>query len=211
MTERSRSIPQAVQPRPLTALDAIFSRRSVRAYAPDSVDAATIRSLLDAAVQAPTAMHQEPWAFVVIQDGATLKRLSDRAKKNWAREADDYRGLHGDGAGAATQALVQQFGSPDFCIFYDATTLIVICAKPMGPFVSADCWLAAENLMLAAAALGLGTCCVGSAIPMLNSSETRSELKIPGDVRAIAPIVVGVPREPANEVTRKEPQILDWQ
>jgi hypothetical protein len=35
MTERSRSIPQAVQPRPLTALDAISSRRSVRTYAPD--------------------------------------------------------------------------------------------------------------------------------------------------------------------------------
>ena len=60
-----------------------------------------------------------------------------------------------------------------FCVFYDASTLIVICAKPMGPFVSADCWLAAENLMLAASALGLGTCCIGSAIPALNSPEAK--------------------------------------
>ena len=36
--------------------------------------------LLDAAVHAPTAMHQEPWKFVVIQDRALLRRLSDRAK-----------------------------------------------------------------------------------------------------------------------------------
>lgn len=49
--------------RPLTALDPIFTRRSVRAYAPQPVDEATIRALLDAAVQAPTAMHEEPWGF----------------------------------------------------------------------------------------------------------------------------------------------------
>jgi nitroreductase len=63
----------------LSPLDAIFMRRSIRAYAPDRLNEETVRSLLDAAIQAPTAMHMEPWAFVVIQDRATLKRLSDRA------------------------------------------------------------------------------------------------------------------------------------
>lgn len=58
---------EQAQGRPLTALDAIFSRRSVRTYTPQQLDAATIRSLLDAAVQAPTAMHLEPWAFVVFR------------------------------------------------------------------------------------------------------------------------------------------------
>lgn len=46
----------------------------------------------------------------------------------------------------------------------------------------ADCWLAAENLMLSACALGLGTCCIGSAIPALNSPEAKSELGISADV-----------------------------
>jgi nitroreductase len=199
-----------INPRPLSALDAIFTRRSVRRYAPDRLDEATIRSLLDAAVQAPTAMHKEPWAFVVVQDGATLKRLSDRAKGSWARAADEYRGLHIGAVDATEQAFAQRFESPDFCIFYDAPTLIVICAKPIGPFVAADCWLAAENLMLAAAALGLGTCCIGSAVPMLNSAETKTELRIPADVKAVAPIVLGVPRESASQATRQEPHILDW-
>ena len=40
--------------RPLSALDVIFTRRSVRSYAPLKVDELTIRGLLDAAVQAPT-------------------------------------------------------------------------------------------------------------------------------------------------------------
>lgn len=81
--------------------------------------------------------------------------------------------------------------------------LIVVCAKPMGPFVSADCWQAAENLMLAASALGLGTCCIGSAIPALNSPEAKSELGIPADVEAVAPIIVGVPSGPATEVQER--------
>jgi nitroreductase len=199
-----------MQERPLSALDAIFTRRSVRAYAPEKVDAPTIRALLDAAVQAPTAMHAEPWAFVVIQDAATLKRYSDLAKGSWAREAARYRDLHAGIDAAAASAFAERFASPDFCVFYDATTLIVICAKPMGPFVAADCWLAAENLMLAACALGLGTCCIGSALPALNSPETKSELGIPADVEAVAPIIVGVPSGPASEVRRRDPQILHW-
>ena len=198
------------QGRPLSGLDVIFTRRSVRAYTPQKLEKSTIKSLLDAAVQAPTAMHMEPWAFVVVQDEATLKRYSDRAKGSWAKEATKYRDLHAGVDAEAGKEFAERFASPDFCIFYDANTLIVICARPMGPFVAADCWLAAENLMLAAGALGLGTCCIGSAIPVLNSPDIKSELGIPADVEAVAPIIVGVPSGPTSETPRKDPEILFW-
>jgi nitroreductase len=198
------------QERPLSALDAIFVRRSVRSYTNEKLDKPTIRSLLDAAVQAPTAMHTEPWAFVVIQDEATLKRYSDQAKGSWAEEVINYRDLHIPGDTAMGTRFASQFANPDFCIFYDASTLIVICAKSMGPFVAADCWLAAENLMLAACALGLGTCCIGSAVPALNTADAKAELCIPSDATVVAPIVVGVPRGDAAEVSRKDPEILSW-
>jgi nitroreductase len=196
--------------RPLSALDAIFTRRSVRAYGPQPIDAATIRALLDAAVQAPTALHAEPWSFVVVQDGPLLKRLSDRAKGKWTEEASHYHDLHPVSDPAMSGAFAQRMSDPDFSIFYDASTLIVICARKHAPFVAADCWLAAANLMLAACALGLGTCCIGSAVPVLNSPETKAELDIPGDIEAVAPIILGVPVEAAVAVTRKSPQILSW-
>ena len=41
--------------------------------------------------------------------------------------------------------------------------------------------------------------CIGSAIPALNSPEAKSELRIPADVEAVAPIIVGVPSGPATE------------
>jgi len=62
MMEHARTVHQ-LQERPLSALDAIFMRRSVRAYTAQALDEPTIRALLDAAVQAPTALHAEPWAF----------------------------------------------------------------------------------------------------------------------------------------------------
>jgi nitroreductase len=199
-----------LQERPLSALDAIFARRSVRAYTSQKLDTDTVRSLLDAATQAPTAVHMEPWAFAIVQDVAMLKRTSDRAKESWKQEAARYRDLHTNHDAASQDAFAARVAQPDFNIFYDASTLIAICARRLGPFVTADCWLAAENLMLAACALGLGTCCIGSAVPALNRADTKSELGIPYDVDVIAPIIVGVPREPGVEVTRKDPEILCW-
>lgn len=50
----------------------IYNRRSVRDYLPQKIDQAIIHTLLNAAVQAPTAMHEEPWSFVVIQNKGLL-------------------------------------------------------------------------------------------------------------------------------------------
>ena len=188
---------------PISVMDAINGRRSVRAYTGQRIDQATIRALLAAAVRAPTAMHQEPWAFVVLQDADALKRLSDRAKRFFVEE---MHRAHLD-RGGHTLAM---FERPDFNIFYNAGTLIVICARPMGPFVAADCWLAAENLMLAAYSMGLGTCVVGSAVSGLNTPEVKDELGMPADVSAIAPIIVGVPSGEPPETSRKQPRILAW-
>ncbi|MEO6118296.1 MAG: nitroreductase family protein, partial [Methylotenera sp.] len=64
----------------MTIFETILARRSVRSYHTRKVDKVTISALLEAAVRAPTAIHQEPWAFVIIQDMELLKYLSDRAK-----------------------------------------------------------------------------------------------------------------------------------
>ena len=143
MTEQKQEMRTAGE-RPLSALDAIFVRRSTRSYAADPIDEATVRALLDAAVQAPTAMHQEPWVFAIVQNRTTLKRISDRAKGHWSQDAASFGELHGRIEGELATAFASRFASPDFSVFYDAGTLIAIGAKP-GPFVAADCWLAAQT------------------------------------------------------------------
>jgi nitroreductase len=105
---------------------------------------------------------------------------------------------------------LEALSRPDFNVFYDAGTLILICARPVSRFVSADCWLAAENLMLAACGMGLGTCLVGGAIAALNMPDVKAELAIPAGVELIAPIIVGVPRGTVAPTSRRSPEILSW-
>ena len=155
-------------------------------------------------------MHEEPWAFAVVQDRAVLKRLSDRAKAMMVAEATAHRELLRAPGATASGRHLAMLENPDFNIFYDAGTLIVICGKPMGQFVVADCWLAAENLMLAACALGLATCCIGFALPALHAPETKKELGIPEGTDAIAAMIVGVPQKETPAVPRKPPEILRW-
>ncbi|HUJ74286.1 MAG TPA: nitroreductase family protein [bacterium] len=194
-----------------TVLEAIYKRRAVRSYQPGKLEEGTIRKLLDAAVHAPTAIHEEPWIFAVIQDAATLKRFSDRAKTLNLDEASRHRDLlKAPGAATSGDHLLRMLADPAFNIFYNASTLIVICGKPLSQYVTADCWLAAENLMLAAYAMGLGTCCIGFSMPYLNTPEAKAELGIPAQATAFAPIIVGVPSGTPPSVPRKPPEISRW-
>jgi len=196
--------------RPLTALDVIYGRRSVRSYARKPLDASTIRALLDAAVQAPTAVLEQPWLFVVVEDPGVLACVSDRAKALLSQEPLPAPGAGGRQATAVHGAFRKRLDDPAFNLFYEASSLVVICARHPNAFVIADCWLAAGNLMLAAAALGLGSCCIGAAARALNSAEIKTLLRMPDDVHAIAPIVVGIPDGTAAPVPRREPEIISW-
>lgn len=97
-----------------------------------------------------------------------------------------------------------------FNIFYNSGTLIVIYAKPIGQHADWDCCLAAENLMLAAHEMGLGTCPIGLAWPLLERSDVKNNLNVPVDYLPVMPIIVGYPRKPAPSVERKEPDIRCW-
>ncbi len=188
---------------PLTLMDAIYRRRSVRNYTTQPVDRDVIRALIDAAIHAPTAMHEEPWAFAVIEDQALLNRISESAK-------DLVRaGAEGKDTPRAKEEL-SIVNRPGFHVFYNASTLILICSKIQSPSAHADCWLAAENLMLAACAKGLGSCVIGFSIAALNSTGFKAELKIPEGVTVIAPIIVGHPVGETPVSSRKPPEILSW-
>ncbi len=191
-----------VKPQKKDLFETMLARHSVRAYAPVELDRKTVQTLLEAAVRAPTAMHEEPWAFLVIQDRQVLRQLSARAKPlfiEWLHRSHQ-----------AVGHALDAFSDPDFNLFHGAGTLIVICAKPSGPFVEADCWLAAENLMLAACAMGLGSCVIGSAVAALNTPVMKEMLHIPTEYNAVAPIIVGVPDGETAATSRKEPLILGW-
>lgn len=181
----------------MSAMDAIYKRRAIRSYKLlQPVNREDIKALLSAAVQAPTAIHEEPWAFAVIQDRDLLRDMSDSAKTMIDVEIRKH--------------LSHLLDDPSFNIFYNAGTLIVIYGKPMGPFVVADCWLAAENLMLAACAMGLGTCVIGLAVQALNTPKWKERLSVSSEMTAYVPMILGIPKGETPPVPRKEPEIIVW-
>jgi nitroreductase len=182
-------------------IEAIYHRRSVRAYTDQKVDKATVETLINAAVQAPSSMNQQPWAFAVIQNANILARYSDAIKSHLLKTMKPQSPL---------TKYREQLAHADFNVFYGVDTLILICAKKKGHHVEEDCSLAAQNLMLAAYGLGLGTCPIGFARPWLNLAKTKRELGIPAGYKAVFPVIVGIPRGETAPVGRREPEILFW-
>lgn len=185
----------------MNVFEAILGRRSVRNYTAEEVEPSIVNTLLEAAVRAPTAHHEEPWIFKILRGKQTLKALSDYSKplfiEKWRQtgsKADDH--------------VIKTYSDPSFNIFYNSSTLVIIGCISEGFFITADCWLAAENLMLAATATGLGTCIIGSALEALNTPEGKAMIGVPAKFTAVAPIIVGYPREDTTPASRKRPIVI---
>lgn len=58
-------------------MNSIFTRRSVRKYKDTKVEKEKVDKLLRAAMQAPSAMNQQPWEFIVVENKETLEKLAE--------------------------------------------------------------------------------------------------------------------------------------
>jgi nitroreductase len=181
--------------------EAIYHRRAVRDYTSRAVDSPTIRELLNFAIQAPSAVNQQPWAFGVFQGKECLRRYSERAKAHLIAVPGAISELHPG---------TEPYADPNFNIFYNAGTVIVIYAGHSRLNPAEDSCLAAQNLMLAAYGLGLGTCPIGLARPWLDLPAVKAELGIPADYAAIFPVIIGYPTKWPDPTPRRAPVILSW-
>lgn len=177
---------------------AIYTRRATRQFTAAPVDESTLRELIDAAVQTPSAVNRQPWSFCVVRDKTVLAHISREAKEHMLRTSP---------AGLISHDFQHLLSDATFDIFYHAPALIVICAVAESPWAVEDCSLAAENLMLAACAAGLGTCWIGFAQAWLGTPDGKATLQIPASYVPVAPIIVGHPQSAPPPVPRKEPEI----
>ena len=175
-------------------MEAIRGRRAVRSYTEESISLETLKRLVDAAIQAPSAINAQPWHFTIIRNQAALDRISHAAKSHMLRTT------------AADGPMREHLDDPHFHIFYHAPALILISARDVD-WACEDSALAAENLMLAACAEGLGSCWIGFAQRWLETEEGKRAVDLPSGYTPVAPIIVGIPREAAPPVPRKSAAI----
>lgn len=181
----------------MEVMQAIRGRRTVRSYSTETVTDKQINALIEAAVQAPSAMNLQPWSFCVVRDQQLLGQISSKAKAF----------MLADGSSVLPDTLRQALSSDDFDIFYNAPALIVISAIDAGAWGPIDCTLAAQNLMLTAHDAGLGSGWIGLAQTWLGTSDGKTALNIPASHTPVAPIIVGHPTEMPTPVPRKSPPV----
>jgi nitroreductase len=180
----------------MDAVTAIHTRRTIRAYQSVPVVRALLEEVLWAAVQAPTppVSGASAWQLCVIEGAARLAEYGARAE----RYAFELR------APGQRWSWTER---PDFQVFWNAPAVVIFCAKNANPEAPFDCCRAAQNLLIAAHALGLGTCWVGAPIPWLTDPEVARELGLPEGYRASAAVLIGHPAEAPPGEPRPRPEI----
>jgi nitroreductase len=161
-------------PESMSAMDAIFSRRSIRKFTPDPVSAEMVDELLKAAMAAPSAGDQRPWHFIVIKERDTLARIPT---------------LHPYAAMCPEAALVM------------AVCADLAAERHPGYWVQ-DCAAATQNMLVAAQALGLGSVWLGVHPVKDREDNMRALLGLPDNVMPFALVALGYPAEHKPQAQR---------
>jgi nitroreductase len=151
-------------------------RAVVRRYTGEPVGDELVEQLLDVMVAAPTAANRQAWAFLAVRDPRTVRRLRAFAP-----------GMIGLPALVVVACFDRDRAVRDGSVPWDAGMLCVA--------------MAVENLLLAAHAVGLGGCPVGS----FRREAVQRLVDLPGHLEPLFLVAVGHPAR-APEPTRRRPR-----
>jgi len=157
-------------------LQFLFGRRSIRVYAPGTIDDATVTRLLQATMAAPSAVARDPWRFVVIRKAETLAAIA--------------AALPNGGMLATAPVGIAVCGDVEAAHDHQLSYLLQ------------DCSAAIENLLLAAHVLGLGACWLGVHPREDRVRKLRQILSLPASVIPVACVSLGLPGEEKEAQTR---------
>ena len=148
-----------------------MTRRSVRQYKPQAVEREKMQTIVECGINAPNAMNKQPWEVRVVTNPDILQRI------NLAYNNNDTTQLHA---------------------FFNAPALIFVAYDTQYDLSQVDCGLLGGNMMLAAHAMGIGSCCLGSLARFVNSEQgncIREQLLFSPTHRLLFAIAMGYPDE----------------
>jgi len=159
-------------------LSNIMARRSVRKYLDKPVEHEKLEVIVRAGINAPSGMNRQPWIVRVVEDQQLIADVNEVFKRNNSE---------------------QVARDPNFKnMFRNAPNLICVCTPAEGGG-ELDAGLLGENMMLAAQAMGLGTCCLGGPVRFLNTNADArfflDRLDIPEGYKLNYILAIGYPDE----------------
>ena len=183
----------------VTFSELLLKRRAVREFEKREVPLSITEEIIRESCLAPSARNEQPWHFIIINNGAMIKRLSDESKRAILEEIEKN-------PEHPLKHYEEMLRNEDFNVFWDAPCVVYIVGPDRGS-LQVDCALAASYFMLSAASRGLGTCWIalGSCI---KDPEIRREIGLPDNYKIVAPIILGYPRVIPEPPPREDPKIL---
>jgi nitroreductase len=170
--------------------EAIKTRRSVRKYLNKTVEDKKLEAVLEAVRMAPSWANYQCWRLIVVKDSVTREKISALSY------VESFFATKGYKTNPSMKALAE------------APVVIVLCADPSQSgslwnqnYYLVDAGLAAQNMMLAARAQGLGTVFVG----VYDEEKLKSLLHIPADIRIVGLLPLGYPVEERNDGPARKP------
>lgn len=149
-----------------SCLEIIYTRRSIRSFTGKKIAEDDLNKILRAAFQSPSAGNEQPWHFIVVRSKEKLIELSD----------------------------AHPYGK----MLVNAGAAIAVCCDPNLskypiPMWVQDCSATTQNILLAARALGIGSCWLG-VYPIQSRMESIAEvLKVPDGIIVFSLVALGYP------------------
>jgi len=193
--------------------DVVTTQRAMRRLKPDPIPETALRQIMDVAICAPSGGNRQGWRFIVVRDAAKRARLGELYREGFGELAKlpYYAGAMKEPAGSPARKMIDSAGHLAEHMG-EAPVLILACitidpgTKPTVT-TGSSIYPAVQNIMLAARALGIGSCI--TTIHRYRDAEVKELLGIPADVETVALIPLGYPlgtfgrppRRPVGEVT----------
>jgi nitroreductase len=184
--------------------EAMFTQRSIRRFRPDPIALDDLRLILDAASRAPNGGNHQIARFLVVNDRALIRDFGALYREAWwAKRWDDHRWTKPEDIPEEDRSYRSAMGLAER--MRDAPCIVFALAVPPGG--AGSVMPAAQNLMLAARALGIGS--VPTTLHAKVMDRFRAMFQIPADMTFHFCIPLGYPegnfgpnrRRPTTEVT----------
>ena len=195
--------------------DAIKHRRSIRKFIDKPVEKQLIDEIVLAGRYAPSAKNDQPWRFIVITNKEKIASLSKEVKTQILSILKKriilqlfYKQLRKKETIGFLYAAAM---APKDMIFYHAPALIFILTKDK-QFYDESCACCAQNMMLAAHTLGLGSCWIGFANFLNQNKRILENLHVPDGYHISAALIVGHPKKQPKTATIRKPMadVIHW-
>ena len=180
--------------------EAIDSQRAIRLYKADPVPPELIERVIEAAIRAPSSGNRQKWGFVVVRDPELKLRIADCYRRNITPGIVSNRPPEDQKMWDETKHLADHL--------HEVPVLILACIEDDGrpdDFArGATIYPSVQNMLLAARALGLGSCLTTR--HRKHEAEIKEMLGIPGSVHIASVLPLGFPDEGARYgPTRRRP------